>query len=75
MISGDLACYVELVDDKGKKYEGVFAIFEICEQERTFLNKRVRLSYHIENFNDCQSAEPCGKTKRETAIIKMQVLR
>lgn len=75
MNAGDLACYVDLVDNKGKKYEGVYAIFEICELESTFLNKRVRLSYRQESFNDCESAEPCGKTKLITAISQMQLVR
>jgi len=75
MTSGDLACYVNLVDNNGKKYEGVYAIFEICELESTFLNKRVKLSYRKEVFNDCESAESCGKTKLITAISQMQLVR
>ncbi|MBD2388115.1 hypothetical protein [Cylindrospermum sp. FACHB-282] len=75
MTNGDLACYVDLVDTKGKKYQSVYAIFEICEKEKTFLNKKVRLTYKKEKFNDCQSIEPCGKTQLVTAITKMQIVR
>lgn len=71
---GDLACYVDLVDNEGKKYEGIFASFEICEQT-SLLNKKVKLTYHKERFNDCQSAEPCGRTQIKLAIIKMQLIR
>lgn len=74
LTNGDLACYVDLVDEKGKKYPGVFAHFEICEQI-SLLNKKVKLTYQKEKFNDCQSAEPCGKTQTQKAIIKMQLVR
>ena len=74
MNQGDLACYVDLVDLDGQKYSSVYAIFEICEQPETFLNKTVRLSYQQENFNDCQSAEPCGQTRLETAITEMTLI-
>jgi hypothetical protein len=75
IVQGDLACYVDLVDDNGKEYEGVYAIFEICEQQDTFFNKRVKLTYQEERFNDCQSEEPCGKTQLVTAITEMQLVR
>ncbi|ACK70046.1 hypothetical protein PCC7424_1607 [Gloeothece citriformis PCC 7424] len=74
MVNGDLACYVDLVDDNGQEYLGIYAIFEICEQQETFLNKRVKLSYNEESFNDCESIEPCGKTKRVKAITEMTVI-
>lgn len=70
---GDLACYVSLIDEKGKEHN-ISADFEICPQKEQFLNKKVKLSYDILNFNDCQSNEPCGKTKKESAIVKMEVI-
>ncbi|MBV6624458.1 MAG: hypothetical protein KI793_16220 [Rivularia sp. (in: Bacteria)] len=70
---GDLACYVTLVDEKGKEHN-LSADFEICPQKEQFLNKKVKLSYKILTFNDCQSNEPCGKTKKESAIVKMEVI-
>ncbi|MGB6297197.1 MAG: hypothetical protein WBF90_13595 [Rivularia sp. (in: cyanobacteria)] len=70
---GDLACYVTLIDQKGKEHD-ISADFEICPQKEQFLNKKVKLSYKILNFNDCQSNEPCGKTKKESAIVKMEVI-
>jgi len=75
MTNGDISCYVDLVDQKGKKYEQVPASFEICEKEKTYLNKKVRLTYSREKVNDCQSAEPCGKSKIVTLITKMTFLR
>ncbi|MGB3654774.1 MAG: hypothetical protein WBA41_26710 [Rivularia sp. (in: cyanobacteria)] len=73
IVQGDLKCYVTLIDEQGKE-QGLSASFEICTQEKQFLNKKVKLSYDILNFNDCQSIEPCGKTKKESAIVKMEVV-
>jgi hypothetical protein len=75
MVNGDLMCYVNLVDNKGKQYNNVGASFEICGNEKTFLNKKVRLSYKRVTVNDCQSAEPCGKSRLETLITKMHIIR
>ncbi|MGI8500812.1 MAG: hypothetical protein ACR2LR_06690 [Hassallia sp.] len=75
MTNGDIMCYVNLVDNKGKVYKNIGASFEICAKEKTFLKKKVRLSYQKVSVNDCQSAEPCGKTRLETLITKMQLIR
>jgi hypothetical protein len=72
--NGDLLCYVSLVDDKGKQHE-LGADFGICGQEKAYLNKKVRLTYGLANVNDCQSAEPCGKTRQEQVIEKMELVR
>ncbi|MDZ7959012.1 MAG: hypothetical protein RMY34_14210 [Aulosira sp. DedQUE10] len=72
MVNGDLKCYVTLVDDKGTKHD-LGATFELCEKSKTFLNKKVSLAYKIESVSDCQSAEPCGKTKKESLITKMEI--
>ncbi|WP_071189127.1 hypothetical protein [Trichormus sp. NMC-1] len=73
LVNGDLLCYVKLVDENGTEYnEG--ASFEICAEEAKFLNKKVRASYQIESVSDCQSIEPCGKTRKESIITKMEVL-
>ncbi|WP_166482447.1 hypothetical protein [Scytonema sp. UIC 10036] len=75
MVNGDISCYVTLVDAKEKKYQEVPATFEICDREKTFLNKKVRLTYTKERVNDCQSAEPCGKTRIATLISRMTIVR
>jgi hypothetical protein len=73
LVNGDLLCYVKLVDENGTEYnEG--ASFEICAEEAKFLNKKVRASYQIQSVSDCQSIEPCGKTRKESIITKMEVL-
>lgn len=73
LVNGDLLCYVTLVDKKGIENQ-VGASFDICAEEGKFLNKQVRAVYTIESVNDCQSAEPCGKTRQESIITKMEVL-
>ena len=75
IVNGDIMCYVNLVDNKGKQYNSVGASFDLCANEKTFLNKKVRLSYSRVSVNDCQSAEPCGKSRLETLITKMQIIR
>jgi hypothetical protein len=73
MVNGDLMCYVTLVDERGTQHQ-VGADFELCANEKTFLNKKVRAFYQTVSVNDCQSAEPCGKTRRQSIITKMEVI-
>ncbi|MBD2388614.1 hypothetical protein [Cylindrospermum sp. FACHB-282] len=72
LVNGDLKCYATLVDENGKEHN-LGASFEVCEPEK-FLNKKVSLSYGIESVSDCQSAEPCGKSKKESLIVKIDIL-
>ncbi|MEA5603014.1 hypothetical protein [Nostoc sp. UHCC 0252] len=72
MQNGDLKCYVTVVDEKGKLYEGVGATFEVCEPEK-YVNKKVKMSYGLENVSDCQSSEPCGKTIEEWLITNIEI--
>ncbi|WP_230967186.1 hypothetical protein [Nostoc commune] len=72
MQNGDLKCYFSVVDEKGKLYESVGASFDICEPEK-YVNKKVQMYYGLENVNDCQSSEPCGKTIKEWLITKLKI--
>ncbi|MBW4560775.1 MAG: hypothetical protein KME32_06375 [Mojavia pulchra JT2-VF2] len=72
MVNGDLKCYVTLIDENGTKHN-LGATFEICESPKTFLNKKVNLVYEIMSVSDCESAEPCGKSKKESLITKMKL--
>ncbi|MBD2409942.1 hypothetical protein FACHB389_18435 [Nostoc calcicola FACHB-389] len=72
MQNGDLKCYVTLVDRNGKLYESVGATFDVCEPDK-YVNKNVQISYELEDVNDCQSAEPCGKTIKEWLINKIEI--
>jgi hypothetical protein len=73
LVNGDLMCYVTLVDKKGIEYN-VGASFDICADEKKVLNKKVRAVYQIQSVNDCESAEPCGKSRKESIITKMEVV-
>ena len=73
IVTGDLMCYVTLVDNKGIEHN-VGASFEICADEKKFINKKVRAVYEVTSVNDCQSAEPCGKSRKELIITKMEVV-
>ncbi|MEH1866841.1 MAG: hypothetical protein V7K69_17790 [Nostoc sp.] len=72
MQNGDLKCYVTVVDKNGKLYEGVGATFEVCEPDK-YVNKKVNMFYELEDVNDCQSSEPCGKTIKEWLITKIEI--
>ncbi|AFZ11869.1 hypothetical protein Cri9333_0954 [Crinalium epipsammum PCC 9333] len=69
MEQGDLMCYLTVVEAKVERSVG--ATFEICEQKKQFLNKKVRLSYQLRNVDDCQSIGPCGKTRKEWLVVRM----
>jgi hypothetical protein len=72
MTNGDLMCYLEVKNPQGK-VQSVGADFEICQQKQ-FLNRRVRFTYKKVAINDCESAEPCGKTRLETIAVRLQLL-
>lgn len=66
-------CYATLEDKNGEEfYRG--ASFEICEQSETYLNQTVRLTYEVVNISDCESIEPCGKTRQEEIITAMNIV-
>jgi hypothetical protein len=71
LTNGDLMCYVE-INTRGKIYH-LGADFDICNQTK-LLNQQVRLNYQRSKVNDCQSSEPCGKTRIENLIVKMKLI-
>jgi len=66
MVNGDSGCHLTLVDETG-------TTLDVCKPE-TFVNKKVRLFHGIASVHDCQSVEPCGKTKKESLITKIEIL-
>lgn len=74
LVDGDIMCYATLIDENNTERR-VGASFEICAKKTQFLNKKVRLTYARVNVNDCQSIEPCGKTRQEMLVTKMEVIR
>ncbi|BAQ63886.1 hypothetical protein [Geminocystis sp. NIES-3709] len=73
LVNGDLICYATLIDDNGQE-STMGASFEICEKPDQYLNKKVKLTYELANINDCESNEPCGKTRQELIIIEMETI-
>ncbi|MEA5583586.1 hypothetical protein VB620_19865 [Nodularia harveyana UHCC-0300] len=73
LVTGDISCYATIVDEQGKE-KNVGASFEICADADKYLNKKVRASYEIASLNDCESIEPCGKTRQESIISEMEIL-
>lgn len=72
MTNGDIMCYVELRDVFGKEHT-IGADFELCNKPKKYLNRRVRITYARVKVNDCQSAEPCGKTRWETLAVLLKL--
>ena len=70
---GDLLCYITLAD-KNNVETTVGASFKFCENPALFLNKQVRATYQEASVSDCQSAEPCGKSRNELIITKLEIL-
>jgi|GEM_PF-1288732 len=74
IVNGDLMCYVTLTDDNNVKHDNIETSFDVCVNQSTYLNRRVKVTYKQVNVNDCHSAEPCGKTQKELLITKLEVL-
>jgi hypothetical protein len=72
MTNGDIMCYIELRDVAGKKHT-LGADFELCNKPKKFLNRRVQITYDRVKVSDCQSAEPCGKTRWETIAVRLKL--
>lgn len=53
-------CYITIDTEKGR-FRELGASFELCNQE--WVGQKVTASVKPTKVNDCQSAEPCGKTK------------
>jgi hypothetical protein len=73
LTNGDLMCYVDIIDFRGKKYT-LGADFEICNRTR-YLNQRVRLTYRKTKVSKCQGNDACGKSIVKNLIVKMDLIR
>ncbi len=74
MTSGDLMCYVTLLDENNVE-QIVGADFRLCNNQKFFLDRKVRLTYELVAVNDCQSSEPCGKTRKQSLITKVELVK
>jgi hypothetical protein len=74
LTAGDRACYVELMDDKGK-VSTQYADFDLCEQD--LVGKRAKLTYKAGNIQaeSCQGDPECTASEKVMLIIKAQVIK
>lgn len=66
--NGDLMCYVT-IDTENGRFNDLGAGFDLCQQE--WVGQKVSVSVKPTRVNDCQSNEPCGKTKDMFLITSM----
>ncbi|WP_310487812.1 hypothetical protein [Chamaesiphon sp. VAR_69_metabat_338] len=72
LTNGDLMCYVDLLDTRGKKHT-LGADFAICDRPQ-FVDRLVSLTYRMVQINHCQGNDRCGKTIAKNLIVKMRLL-
>ena len=72
MTNGDIACYIDIQDVGGRKHT-LSADFSLCEKPEKFLNRRVKITYERAKVSDCESAEPCGKTRWEMLVVRLKL--
>lgn len=70
---GDLMCYVTVEDMEGQAFERG-ATFELCDRQNSLLNQTARFVYSSETVADCESAEPCGRSRQDMLIADAVVL-
>lgn len=71
--AGDLKCYVTVRDPQGQVFD-LGATFEICDRQENLLDQTARFIYSTESVADCESAEPCGRSRQETLISDAVIL-
>ena len=73
-VSGDVACYLKLKDDRGVVFDEL-ADFAICEKPK-LAGKRVMLKYSLEKVlaDECQGDPDCKKSKTVALVTAVQVL-
>lgn len=74
MESGDVACYLQLEDGRGRRFQEL-ADFDVCAR-RELVGRRVSLTYELANVmaDECQGDPDCTKTKRLPLVVKATVL-
>jgi hypothetical protein len=68
VVNGDLMCYIT-IDTENGRFSDLGAGFDLCKQE--WVGQKVSVSVKPTRVNNCQSAEPCGKTKDIFLITSM----
>lgn len=73
IVTGDLMCYIT-VQDEHDRTDIVGAGFEFCAEPEKYLNQQANFSYSMETVNDCESIEPCGKTREAKIITEIEIV-
>ena len=73
-VSGDVACYLELEDDRGARFHES-AVFELCE-DPSLIGQRLRLSYTVENVlaAACEGDVDCGESEQVVLVSAARVI-
>ncbi|MGB2926938.1 MAG: hypothetical protein WBB82_16680 [Limnothrix sp.] len=74
LTSGDRACYVEVLDDKGET-KTEFATFDICEQD--LVGKQVHLHYEFGEIvaEECNGDIECGLSETVMLITEVKLAK
>ena len=70
---GDISCYATVFDALGNE-TSVGATFEMCERGDDVLDVDARLLYSVASVADCESSEPCGRSRDEFLISDVLTL-
>ncbi len=75
MVSGDVACYLTLRDDRGVAFEEM-AAFDICGQKPPLEGKRVALAYALRKVmsEECQGDPACRKTRTVALVTSARII-
>lgn len=71
---GDAACYLDLVDDRGRRFEEM-AEFDLSGRRKAYLNRSDRLTYGVERVihEGCMGNPACRKTRWAVMIKSARV--
>lgn len=71
VVNGDLMCYITLTTPEGRFTVG--ASFEVCNPQ--WVGQAVDFTVAPGRVNDCDSAEPCGKSQDLLLIVGISPVR
>lgn len=74
-VAGDVACYLDLIDDDGVRWSQM-ADFSLCESTEEVEGSRVALQYELGNVlaDSCQGNPDCGETQQVALAVGLNVV-
>jgi len=70
---GDLACYVTLLNTSTQKLEHYDSEFDWCHKPELF-GQKIKVTFHKIMINDCESIEPCGRSREVVSLKSAQIV-